>query len=451
MRRVLLSVIILSLLFLSTNPCLCQIEPTQPSTLQGWQIENDHGYCSESNGVFRLWSDGGYNWSVALYKEIKPTDDFTFIYQVKAEKLDATGLLIKRSLPIAGQIDGFNFEYGHYGDGLFLLARNFPFFPDWMYTSIAHGDPHYWYTMKLTVSDEPFRISTSVFYENGTLMGSYSTSDITNFTFDDVKYIGIVAWGGNPADASFRIIQDPFGKPSSVSISTETSSITAGSAVNVFGTLTDDNGLPLANRTVVLSYTFPEANSWIPISSDPTDERGEYVIQWINSASGTFTLKTEWSGDSTHTGTSNTTTLSFLPYQNQQVFVFESNSTVTALAFNNETSTLSFNVTGQSGTTGFVRATIAKSLLASGESLLVYLDGKQLNYTVASGFNSWVFVLNYTHSTHQISLYLPSNIQSTEQFGSGVILIIIIAVFGTILAIEIRSWFKQKDTQSNTN
>ncbi|MCW3996640.1 MAG: hypothetical protein NWE98_10910 [Candidatus Bathyarchaeota archaeon] len=103
----------------------------------------------------------------------------------------------------------------------------------------------------------------------------------------------------------------------------------------------------MQNKTIVLSYTFPGLTSWIPISSGLTDQQGEYCIQWINSASGTFTLKTEWSGDSTYQSISNTTTLSFEPCQNQRVFLIESNSTVYGLSFNDKTAILSFNVTGQ--------------------------------------------------------------------------------------------------------
>ncbi len=231
--------------------------------------------------------------------------------------------------------------------------------------------------MQVNVSASPFTISTSVFDENGTSIGSFSTSDITNFTFADINYVGLCVWGYSPSDYSFRNIQNPFDNPANISISTECFSTTAGSAVNVFGTLTDSNNTALANRIVVLSYTFSGAGSWIPISSGVTDEQGNYNIQWINSASGTFTLKTEWTGDSTYSDASNNTTLSFLPYQNKQIFFIESNSTVYDLAFNNETSSLSFNVTGPSGTAGYVKATISKSLLTNGENLKAYIDGNR--------------------------------------------------------------------------
>ncbi len=299
--------------------------------------------------------------------------------------------------------------------------------------------------MQLSVSSSPFIITTSVFNENGTLLGTFSTSDITNFKFQDINYIGLTAWGYSPSDYSFRNIQNPFDNPASITISTESSSTTAVQVINVFGTLSDPKCTPLQNKTVVLSYTFSEADSWFPISSVLTDEQGRYNIQWINSASGTFTLKTEWSGDSTFMDASNTTTLSFLPYQNQQVFFIESNSTVYDLAFNNETSILSFNVTGPSGTTGYVKATISKTLLGNSENLQVHMDGRQFNYSVTSTSDSWVVALNYSHSTHQISIHLETNGSSTLPSGNDIVLIVIITLFGTIIVITTKQLFARKD------
>jgi hypothetical protein len=434
--------LIIGLLFLMLNQ-RSPICAAQSSTFQGWQVENKGGHYSESNDVLRLWSNGGSNCpSIALYRQIKPTSNFTFSVQVNAETAESCCFFIRSNLPTAGSTLGFNFEFGHYGEGIFLLSRNssnsqvgYGDSNEWVYDQVAYGDPHVWYTMQLSVSSSPFMITASVFDENGTSRGSFSTSDIANFTFADINYIGLSVWGYSPSDYSFRNIKNPFDTPTSISISTLSSSTTTGSTVNVFGTLLDSNGTPLQNKIVVLSYTFLGADSWIPISSEITDENGNYNIQWINSASGTFTIKTEWSGDFDYRAASNTATLSFLPYH-QQVFFVESNSTVYDLAFNNVTSTLSFNVTGPSGTTGYVKATISKALLTNDENLQVYIDGKQLlNYSKTSIVDSWVITLDYSHSTHQISINLDTNVSSTQPFGNELILIILIVLLGTILAI----------------
>jgi hypothetical protein len=208
----------------------------------------------------------------------------------------------------------------------------------------------------------------------------------------------------------------------------------AGSAVNIFGNLANSANAPLQNKTIVLSYTFLGIDSWIPISSAQTDKEGNYNIQWINSASGTFTLEAAWSGDADNAPVSNTTTLGFLPSE-RSTFVIESNSTVLALAFDNATATLSFNVTGPTGTTGYVKATIAKSMLENGENLLATLDGKQLNYTVTSAGDSWIYCFNYHHSTHRISMNMVEGKLASQLFGSEVVLVLVIAFLGAILGI----------------
>jgi hypothetical protein len=440
-KKLFSGLLLISLLFLMLNQTSrCD---TQSSTFQGWQIENFGGQYSEVNSTFRLTTPGGVNDpEISLYRQILPDADFSFSCEVNGLTMESCAIVVRSALPI-GSNKGFNLEFGHYGDGVFIFARNTAF-DNWTWNIFATGNKDIWYTMQLNVFKDPFKVVAQVFDENGTLLGSISASDMTNLTFKDIQYMGFVVWGYSPSDYLFRNIKSSLDNPSYLSISTESSSSAAGSAVNVYGTLTDSNSKPIQNRTVVLSYTFPGANTWIPISSTLSDEQGNYEIQWINSASGTFTLKTEWSGDSTYFGTSNTTTLSFLPIQNQQVFLIESNSTVYDLAFNNETSTLSFNVTGPSGTTGYIKATISKTLLSNSENLQVQMDERPFNYSVTSTGNSWIVALNYSHSTHQISIHLETNVSQTLTLGNEVVLSVIIAIFGTIITFEARQFFGRK-------
>ncbi len=198
--------------------------------------------------------------------------------------------------------------------------------------------------------------------------------------------------------------------PTFLSISAACSENIAGSTVDVSGRLYDASGAPLVNETVVLSYSFEGASATYPISSDATDENGNYLIQWINTASGTFTLHVAWFGDAAHGSTGNSTALTFLPYENQHAFVVESNSIVTSLAFNSTSSELSFTVSGASGTSGYVKATIAKTLMANAENLKVYLDGNQLTYSLTETANSWLLAFNYSHSTHRVNVYLPTSL-----------------------------------------
>jgi len=440
LRKLLPTLLLIGLLFLAIAPLnLCQYQSAS-TTLAGWQVENQGGYYSESNGVFQLGTNGGDNPGVSLYKEIHPTGDFNFSLQVKANVNESCAIFVRGSLPIHKgnwPYFGFNFEYGHYGAPVFLFARTSG---NWTLSQVAYSAPIEWYTMRLTVYSSPFKIQVSVLDENNTLLGTYSASYLTNFMFEDIKYIGFYAWGYSPADYSFRNIKDPFRNTTTLSINTQSASTSAGSIVNVSGKLSDSNNAALQDKTVVLSYTFPGLDSWIPISSAQTDKQGNYNIQWINSASGTFTLKAEWNGDASNTPSRNTTTLNFLPIENKSTFVIESNSTVNELEFDNNTSILSFNVTGPSGTTGYVRATIAKSLLADGTGLQALIDGKPLNYTLTDTMNSWIYTFTYHHSTHQISMHLDTNTHVTEPTltqpqGSGILLIGIIILFAIILVV----------------
>jgi hypothetical protein len=232
-----------------------------------------------------------------------------------------------------------------------------------------------------------------------------------------------------------------------ISISTSTSATTVGSAVNINGRLYDPSGDPLQNELVVLSYTFAGANSSFPISSSLTDEAGNYNMQWIANASGTFTLEVSWSGNSLYAGASNSTTLSLLPYENEQLFFVESNSTVTALAFNSTSSELSFSVSGPSNTTGYVKATIAKSLIQNSNNIRVYLDGNELNYSLTSTANSWLLQFTYSHSTHQVSVQLAASKTSSPLPGidnwAWIVLPVVIAVFALLGAVI---WRKKKHT-----
>jgi len=184
------------------------------------------------------------------------------------------------------------------------------------------------------------------------------------------------------------------------------------------------------------------------MGSCQTDNDGNYNVQWVNTASGPFIIKAEWTGNETYSGTSNSTTLSFLPYQDQQVFYVESNSTVSALAFNSTSMQLSFTVSGPSGTTGYVKATIAKSLLTNAQNVRVYIDENQLQYAVTSTPNSWVLTFNYFHSTHQIRIVMAPNTASSApgflgtsfpmEYGYAIVAALAFAVVLTVIALAIR-------------
>jgi hypothetical protein len=119
---------------------------------------------------------------------------------------------------------------------------------------------------------------------------------------------------------------------------------------------------------------------------------------------------------------------------NQSYFFVESNSTVTELFFNSSNSELSFTVNGSSGTTGYVKVTIAKSLVSSVQNVKVYLDGEQLSVAITSSEDSWFLNFNYKHSTHHVRISLAANAVAVPfpslEYLIWILLIIIIAIGG---------------------
>jgi len=234
-------------------------------------------------------------------------------------------------------------------------------------------------------------------------------------------------------------------------ISISTSSSSTGLSVDIKGTLRDIYGKALENELVVLSYTFAGADTWIPLTSDTTDNSGEYSSRWTPSAAGYFTVKAEWTGNATHLGASATISLSTIPYQNEYVFTVESNSTISDLAFNTTTSELHFTVSGQTGTKGYVKVTIAKSLMTNIADAKVYIDGNPTEYSAVSQDDSWILTLTYTHSTHSVAISLKTsttpNITQWMYLLTAALVLIIVTISGVLIVT--RRKHKSKEAASH--
>jgi len=193
-----------------------------------------------------------------------------------------------------------------------------------------------------------------------------------------------------------------------ISISSSSSSSVIGFAVDINGTLHDVYGNGLDNQTVIFYYTFSGAGTWFPITSHTTDSYGKYRISWIPPATGDFTIKAEWVGNTTHFGASNTISMSTISFQNQYIFSVESNSTISDLTFDTTSRRLNFTVSGENNTTGYSKVTIAKILITDITKLKVHIDGVEYNYTVTETDDSWILTFTYTHSTHYVTINLGS-------------------------------------------
>ena len=195
-----------------------------------------------------------------------------------------------------------------------------------------------------------------------------------------------------------------------ISLSAIPTSASLGSPVTLSGRLYDSNGRSLQNKTVVLTDTFEGYGSWIPISSDITDDDGTYRILWANTATGTFTIRAEWVGNATISKLTNTTTLSVLPLDSGSLIYVESNSNVSGLNFNSSSNSLRFGVSEPSGTAGYARVTLPKTLPGDSSNINVFLDGAPQNYSSSSNQNALTLMFNYSPSAHQIVISLVNSI-----------------------------------------
>ena len=160
------------------------------AAFQDWQIEDGGGTYSESDGVVTLSGAAG-NKNIAFYKQIAPTGDFSFSLQAKSTALMGFAIFLRSSLPLANSTEGVNFQFGEKEGGSFLLAR---WTSAWVWNVFASAQEDVWYTMILGVQKTPFKITAQVLAENGTSLGSYSVSDMTNLSFSDIKYLGFGVW-----------------------------------------------------------------------------------------------------------------------------------------------------------------------------------------------------------------------------------------------------------------
>lgn len=464
-----LSLSLLMVLAVSASfPCVVHGE-----ILQDWTVDSGGGKVTESNGALTFSGDERSPGPL-LYREFAPRDDFEISFQLKAATLgevdrDPNGagegfMLSLWPSTDFGMPTGVAFEMRARGGGQFLLDRHDNAWAwDWtpfIYNTLEYNDgysywhnssqqvtenalvkPNFWYTVNLSVKNSPFTVTATVTNETGAILGTFSISDMLNFSFSDIRFLAISSgFGGEFYVRNFTIRDAQPASSASLTIAAEPSVI-VGSPVNIHGSLATD-GVGLPNELVVLKYTFPGVKEWYPIGSAYTDTAGNYSIQWVNTATGAFTLRAEWEGNSDLPRASANVTLNSLPSQNG-VFFVESNSTVTSLAFNSTTSELSFTVSGPSGTSGYVKATVAKSLLPNGAETTIYLDGNQLSYELHETADSWVFTFNYHHSTHTVTLDLSLN-QTPENPFVGEDSVWILAVVASTLLILVLGVFIQK-------
>ena len=201
------------------------------------------------------------------------------------------------------------------------------------------------------------------------------------------------------------------------------------------------NGVGISGAPILLSYSVTGGESWQDLTLVNTASDGSYSALWFPDVTGNYLLKAVYQGNENYLGTSNVVTFAMEPCTEQSIFSVTSNSTISELSFDSASNELSFNVSGPSGTTGYVNAYIPKSLINNITGLKVYLDDSQIKYTVQSQSDGWLLYFTYHHSTHMVMISLgsssanPSSSPTAPEFLSLLTLLLLILLTSASLVI----------------
>ncbi len=288
-------------------------------------------------------------------------------------------------------------------------------------------------------NNQIFPSSWDIQFPNETLLSVSSTSSfigpIGRYLIRNVNWNGVIVPLREPV--SFFLGSDSVWEPkvnctlpTNLSLSSSSSTLMVGYKVTIHGIL-KCNDVGIIAAPILLSYSVTDGATWNEITQVYTSAEGNYSAIWIPSATGNFILKAGWEGNSTYPRAINTTVLSSIAYDDQYVFSVESNSTISELAFNTNNWKLSFEATGPEGTTGYIRVTVAKSLVADVANIRVFMDGKENNFTITSLDGSWLLYFTYSHSTHQVEVDLDTTI--IPEFSTIVLFITLIITTAAII------------------
>lgn len=206
--------------------------------------------------------------------------------------------------------------------------------------------------------------------------------------------------------------------------------------VNIQGSLTD-NGLGIPNEPITFAYSINNGTSFTDLTSIMTDSQGHFEVMWNPAATGNYQVKANWAGNSQYLALEKTVNFIIVPSeQSQSQFSINSNSTISALSFDSTNKQLSFSVSGESGTKGYVEIYIPKTLMSDTAGLEVKLDGAKLDYTLQDQGDAWQIIFTYHHSTHQVTMNLNAQTGGSS-FDSGVVGWILIAAIIIPLAAAI--------------
>jgi hypothetical protein len=234
----------------------------------------------------------------------------------------------------------------------------------------------------------------------------------------------------------------------SLNVNCQSSTSYSNFKVNLQGTLTANNA-GLSDSPIQLSYSVDGGNSWTQLTFLSTDQTGAFQAVWTPLVTGNYFLRATYAGNSELASASTIVHFSVLPVEDTSVFSVASNSTVTGLTFNSTSHELSFKVSGETRTTGYVSVYISKSLMNDISKLAVYFDQELLQPVTQSIGDSWLVTFTYHHSIHTVALALnsdSSNIQTQTQNLQYIIASVAVAFLAiAVVILLLKSQVKRKN------
>ncbi|MFB3890086.1 MAG: hypothetical protein ACE14S_11390 [Candidatus Bathyarchaeia archaeon] len=219
----------------------------------------------------------------------------------------------------------------------------------------------------------------------------------------------------------------------------------SGLKVEIVGSLTH-NGSSLSGIPVLISYSINRGNSWNELTSLNTKNDGTFSALWFPSVTGNYMLRAASVETEVFDSASTEANLAVSAFEEgESVFSVSSNSTLSELDFNSQAKRLSFSVSGESGTAGYVNAYIPKSLTNDISRLRVYLDGDRINFATESQNDYLLLYFTYQHNMHTVSITVDAvNEQSQNPFENWIPYIAVVAVAVVVTAIAAVLVLKKK-------
>ena len=228
----------------------------------------------------------------------------------------------------------------------------------------------------------------------------------------------------------------------------------SGFKVQIYGAVSF-NGVPASGESILLSYSKNGGKSWDDLTLTQTGSNGEFREVWNPSVTGNYLIQAKWEGESPLNTVSKIVSLAITPYSEQTLFSVASNSTITEFAFNSTSKELTFTASGASGTTGYVRVYIPKTLINDISGLKIRVDENIVTYTSESQEDSWAIFFTYSHSTHKVVIELGAAANRGDEtppdliiYGA-VIAAVVVAVAVATVTIKKRRNTPKTDTQTN--